>query len=288
MKQIIQSFKTGLTEVAEVPCPVVGRGQILIGTSRTLVSTGTERMLVEFGKAGWIEKARQQPEKVRMVLDKLKTDGLLPTIEAVLNKLDQPLPLGYCNVGKVLEVGEGVTNFKVGDRVASNGKHAAVVSVPVNLCAKVPENISDEEAAFTVLGAISLQGIRLAEPTLGEAVVVMGLGLVGLLTVQLLQAQGCRVLGIDFDSNKLNLAKQFGVEVVNLGAGEDPISVAQSFSRGRGVDAVIITASTKSSEPIHQAALMCRKRGRIVMVGVTGLELSRADFFEKELTFQVS
>jgi len=288
LKQIIQSFKTGLTEVAEVPCPVVGRGQILIGTSRTLVSTGTERMLVEFGKAGWIEKARQQPEKVRMVLDKLKTDGLLPTIEAVLNKLDQPLPLGYCNVGKVLEVGEGVTNFKVGDRVASNGKHAAVVSVPVNLCAKVPENISDEEAAFTVLGAISLQGIRLAEPTLGEAVVVMGLGLVGLLTVQLLQAQGCRVLGIDFDSNKLNLAKQFGVEVVNLGAGEDPISVAQSFSRGRGVDAVIITASTKSSEPIHQAALMCRKRGRIVMVGVTGLELSRADFFEKELTFQVS
>lgn len=288
MKQILQSLKTGATEVADVPCPSVGRGQLLIGTSRTLVSAGTERMLVEFGKAGWIEKARQQPDKVRMVLDKIKTDGLTPTVEAVFNKLDQPLPLGYCNVGQVLEVGAGAAAFAVGDRVASNGKHAAVVSVLVNLCAKVPDAVSDDEAAFTVLGAIALQGIRLVQPTLGEAVVVTGLGLIGLVTVQLLRAQGCRVLGLDFDADKLALARQFGAEVVNLGAGEDPLAAAQTFSRGRGVDAVIITASTKSSEPVHQAAAMCRKRGRIVLVGVAGLELSRADFFEKELTFQVS
>ena len=288
MKQILQSLKTGATEVAEVPCPTARRGQLLIRTSRTLVSVGTERMLVEFGKAGWIEKARQQPDKVRMVLDKIKTDGLMPTLEAVFNKLDQPLPLGYCNVGSVMQAGGGVSGFEVGDRVVSNGKHAEAVCVPINLCAKVPPQVSDEEAAFTVLGAIALQGIRLVQPTLGETVVVTGLGLIGLVTVQLLRAHGCRVLGLDFDPAKLELAKQFGAEVVNLGAGADPVAAAQAFSRGRGVDAVIVTASTKSNEPMHQAALMCRKRGRIVLVGVTGLELSRADFFEKELTFQVS
>ncbi len=288
MKQILQSLKTGVTEVAEVPCPSATNGRLLIRSSSTLVSAGTERMLVEFGKAGWIEKARQQPDKVRLVLDKIKTDGLLPTIETVLNKLDQPLPLGYCNVGVVLEVGPGVTGFSIGDRVASNGKHAEVVSVPTNLSVQIPDNVSDEAASFTVIAAVSLQGIRLVQPTLGEAVVVIGLGLVGLITIQLLRAHGCRVLGIDFDSEKLSLAKQFGAEVADLSAGEDPVEVAQRFSRGRGVDAVIITASTKSSEPVHQAALMSRKRGRIVLVGVTGLELSRADFFEKELTFQVS
>jgi predicted dehydrogenase/threonine dehydrogenase-like Zn-dependent dehydrogenase len=288
MKQILQSLKTGATEVADVPCPAVGRGRLLIGTTRTLVSAGTERMMIEFGKAGWIDKARQQPDKVRMVLDKIKTDGLMPTVDAVFNKLDQPLPLGYCNTGRVLEVGAGVTAFAVGDRVISNGKHAEAVSVPVNLCAKVPDSVSDDEAAFTVVCAIGLQGIRLAQPTLGEAVVVTGLGLIGLVTVQLLRAQGCRVLGLDFDADKLALARAMGAEVVNLAAGEDPVAAAQRFSRGRGVDAVLITASTKSNEPVHQAAQMCRKRGRIVLVGVTGLELSRADFFEKELTFQVS
>ena len=288
MKQILQSLKTGATEVAVVPCPAVKRGQLLIRTSHTLVSAGTERMMVEFGKAGWIDKARQQPDKVRMVLDKIKTDGLQPTMEAVFNKLDQPLPLGYCNVGRVAEVGAGVAGFAMGDRVISNGKHAEVVSVPINLCAKVPDVVSDEEAAFTVLGAIALQGIRLVQPTLGETVVVTGLGLVGLMTVQLLLANGCRVLGLDFDRDKLDLARQFGAEVVGLAAGQDPVKAAESYSRGRGVDAVIVTAATKSSEPMHQAALMCRKRGRIVLVGVAGLELSRDDFFKKELTFQVS
>lgn len=288
MKQILQSLKTGRTEVADLPVPSTKRGQLLIATTHSLVSAGTERMLVEFGKAGWIEKARQQPDKVRMVLDKIKTDGLQPTLEAVFNKLDQPLPLGYCNVGRVADIGKGVVGFEVGDRVISNGKHAEAVSVPINLCAKVPDGVSDEEASFTVLGAIALQGIRLVQPTLGETIVVTGLGLIGLVTVQLLRAHGCRVLGLDFDREKLDLARQFGAEVVDLAAGQDPVKAAEIYSRGRGVDAVIVTAATKSSEPMHQAALMCRKRGRIVLIGVTGLELSRDDFFKKELTFQVS
>lgn len=288
MKQILQNLKTGATEVANLPIPSTKQGQLLITTTHSLVSAGTERMLVEFGKAGWIEKARQQPDKVRMVLDKIKSDGIQPTLEAIFNKLDQPLPLGYCNVGRVVELGKGAAGFELGDRVISNGKHAEVVSVPINLCAKVPDAVTDEEAAFTVLGAIALQGIRLAQPTLGETVVVTGLGLIGLVTVQLLRAHGCRVLGLDFDKDKLELARQFGAEVVDLAAGQDPVKVAELYSRGRGVDAVIVTAATKSSEPMHQAALMCRKRGRIVLVGVTGLELSRDDFFKKELTFQVS
>src|ERR1700742_4536886 len=162
MRQILQSLKTGATEVANVPIPATRRGQVLIESSLTLISAGTERMLVDFGKAGWLEKARQQPDKVRMVLDKMKTDGLLPTLEAVFSKLEQPLPLGYCNVGKVLEVGPDVTGFAAEERVVSNGKHAEVVSVPVNLCARVPPEVSDEQAAFAVLGAIALQGIRLA------------------------------------------------------------------------------------------------------------------------------
>ncbi len=288
MKQILQSLKTGATEVVDVPCPCPQPGHVLIRSACTLVSAGTERMLVEFGKANLIDKARQQPEKVGMVLDKVKTDGLMPTLDAVRNKLDQPLPMGYCNAGVVMEVGAGVTGFSVGDRVASNGKHAEVVCVPKNLCAKVPETVSDEAAAFTVISAIALQGIRLVQPTLGEAVVVTGLGLIGLVAVQLLRAHGCRVLGIDMDPVKLELARQFGAETVDLSRGDDPVATATRFSRGRGVDAVIVTAATKSNEPMHQAALMCRKRGRIVLVGVVGLELSRADFYEKELSLQVS
>lgn len=288
MKQILQSLKDGNTQLADVPTPRAASGQLLIATSTTLVSAGTERMLVDFGKAGWLEKARQQPDKVRMVLEKVKTDGLVATVDAVQSKLDQPLALGYCNVGRVTELGLGVSGFAEGDRVVSNGKHAEMVSVPVNLCARIPDGVSDEQASFTVLAAIGLQGIRLVNPTLGECVVVTGLGLIGLVTVQMLRAQGCRVLGIDFDPARLALARQFGAEVVNPGAGEDVLAAAQAFSRGRGVDAVIITASTKSNEPVSQAANMCRKRGRIVLVGVTGLELSRADFYEKELSFQVS
>lgn len=288
MKQVLQSLRTGATEVAEVPRPIAGNGQLLIRTTATLVSPGTERMLIDFGRAGWLERARQQPDKVRMVLDKIKADGLLPTVEAVSRKLDVPLPMGYCNVGVIAEVGPGVVGFAVGDRVASNGTHAQYVAVPMNLCARVPESVTDEAASFTVLGAIALQGIRLANPTLGECVAVTGLGLIGLITVQLLRAQGCRVLGIDPDPARVELARRFGAEGVDIAAGEDPVKAGMGFSRGRGLDAVIITASTPSSEPVRDAALMSRKRGRIVLVGVTGLKLSRADFFEKELTFQVS
>jgi predicted dehydrogenase len=244
-------------------------------------------MLVEFGKAGWIEKARQQPDKVAAVLNKVRTDGLAVTVETVLNKLDQPLPLGYCNVGTVLD-GDASRGFRPGDRVVSNGRHAEVVSVPLNLCAKVPDAVRDDHAAFTVLGAIALQGIRLADPTLGESVAVIGLGLIGQLTVQLLRASGCRVIGIDFDRAKLDLARRHGAEICDLSTGSDPVAAAVDFSRGRGVDAVLITATTSSDEPVHQAARMCRKRGRIVLVGQTGLQLSRADFYEKELSFQVS
>ncbi|MBW4496558.1 MAG: bi-domain-containing oxidoreductase [Oscillatoria princeps RMCB-10] len=288
MKQILQSLNTGTTEIVEVPCPRVKPGHLLIRTSTSLVSAGTERMLVEFGKANLLDKARQQPEKVRMVLDKVNTDGLIPTLEAVRSKLDQPLPMGYSNAGIVLAAGAGVGGFAPGDRVVSNGPHAEVVCVPKNLCAKIPDSVSDEAAAFTVLGAIALQGIRLAQPTLGETFAVTGLGLIGLIAVQLLRAQGCRVLGIDFDPKKLDLARQFGAETADLSRGEDPVAAACAFSRGRGVDGVLIAASTKSNEPVHQAAQMCRKRGRIVLVGVVGLELSRADFYEKELSFQVS
>ncbi len=245
-------------------------------------------MLVGFGKASYLDKARQQPEKVKMVLEKVATDGLLTTIEAVQSKLAQPLPLGYCNVGVIAEVGKAVTEFKAGDRVVSNGPHSDVVKVPKNLCAKIPDSVDDESAAFTVVASIGLQGIRLAQPTLGEAFVVTGAGLIGLLTVQLLRAHGCRVLAVDFDSSKLELARQMGAQTCNPGAGEDVVAAGMAFSRGQGVDGVIITASTQSNDPVTQAARMCRKRGRIVLVGVTGLELNRADFYEKELSFQVS
>lgn len=288
MKQILQNLKNGETELAEIPCPSVGRGQVLIQTRSSLISAGTERMLVDFGKASMLDKARQQPEKVKMVLDKISTDGLFATLDAVQSKLGQPLPLGYCNAGVVVAVGAGVTEFVVGDRVASNGNHAEMVRISKNLCAKIPDGVTDEAAAFTVLSAIALQGIRLAKPELGERVVVIGLGLIGLVTVQLLRAQGCQVMGIDFDESKLALARKFGAVTVNPANGEDSVAAAMAFSSNRGVDAVLITAATKSNEPVSHAAQMSRKRGRIVLVGVTGLELNRSEFFEKELTFQVS
>lgn len=286
MRQVLQNLSSGETVLEDVPAPVIPHSGLLIKTSFSLVSAGTERMLVDFGKSNLLNKARSQPDKVRQVIEKVQTDGLMPTLDAVKNKLDTPLPLGYCNVGKVVESKAG--NFSVGDRVVSNGKHAEYVAVPKNLCAKIPDNVDDESAAFTVIGAIALQGIRLIKPTLGETVVVTGLGLIGLVAVQLLRAQGCRVLGIDFDSEKVAIARQLGAEVVNLSEGQDPLVIADQYSRGRGVDAVLITASTKSNEPIHQAATMCRQRGRIVLVGVVGMEMSRADFYEKELSFQVS
>ncbi len=288
MRQILQDLGQGETILADVPCPDVCAGHLLIRSAASLVSAGTERMLVEFGKAGFIEKARQQPDKVKQVLQKIKTDGLFTTLEAVKSKLAKPIPLGYSNAGVVLAVGAGVEGFAVGDRVVSNGPHAEVVLVPKNLCAKIPDSVSYESAAFCVVASIGLQGVRLVKPELGETMVVTGLGLIGLLTVQILRAHGCSVIGLDFDEGKLELARAFGAETVNLAKGEDPLAAAMALTEGRGVDGVVITAATKSNEPVHQAALMCRKRGRIVLVGVTGLELSRADFYEKELSFQVS
>ncbi|HNW81637.1 MAG TPA: bi-domain-containing oxidoreductase [bacterium] len=288
MKQILQNLKNGNTELAEVPAPILKKGHILIETSTTLISAGTERMLVEFGKSGLIDKARSQPDRVKQVLEKIRTDGLMPTLEAVRSKLEQPIPLGYSNVGKIIETAEDVHGFSVGDRVLNNGNHAEIVCVPKNLCSKIPENVSDEEAAFTVIGAIALQGIRLVNPTIGETIAVTGLGLIGLVTVQILKTNGCRVLGIDVDSSKCEMARSFGAETADISKGQDPLDIAKSFSKGKGIDGVIITASTESNEPVSQAANMCRKRGRIVLVGVTGLNLSRADFYEKELSFQVS
>ena len=287
MKQIIQSFKTGETILEEVPAPQVRKGSVLIQTSRSLVSLGTERMLVEFGKANLISKARQQPDKVKQVLDKIKTEGLMPTLEAVFNKLGEPLPLGYCNVGRVIAVGEGVSEFKIGDRVASNGHHAEFVCIPKNLVAHIPDTVSDEEASFTVIGSIGLQGIRLLNPELGETIVVVGMGLIGLLTAQLLIANGCKVIGVDIDDEKLNLSRQWGVIPFNPKTG-DVVKFVESHTGNTGADGVVITASAKTDDIISQAARMSRKRGRIILVGVIGLNLSRAEFYQKELSFQVS
>ena len=288
MKHLLQDLAKGNTLVLDAPAPNVSNGNLLINSTVSLISAGTERMVVDFGKANLVDKARQQPEKVKMVIEKVQTDGLVSTIDAVKSKLAQPIPLGYSNVGVVAEVGKGVKGFKLGDRVVSNGRHADVVRVPRNLCATIPENVSDEDAVFTVVASIGLQGIRLALPTIGEFFVVIGTGLIGLLTVQLLRANGCRVMAIDLDQAKLGIAQQFGAEVCNPSRGEDPVEYAMAYSKGHGADGVIITASTKSCDPVTQGARMSRKRGRIVLVGVTGLELNRSDFYEKELSFQVS
>ncbi|HWZ61738.1 MAG TPA: bi-domain-containing oxidoreductase [Steroidobacteraceae bacterium] len=288
MLQVLQELSTGDTVLREVPPPAVSRGSLLIETRRSLISAGTERMLVEFGRGNLLQKALQQPERVSQVIDKARTDGIAATLSAVRTKLDEPLPLGYCNVGVVLEVGPEVTDFAAGDRVVSNGAHAQLVCAPRHLCARISDEVSDDAAAFTVLGAVALQGMRLAEPTLGERFVVIGLGLVGLLAVQLLRAAGCRVLGIDPDRRKVELARTFGAEVIAVDYSQDVERVAEAFSEGRGVDGVLIAAATNSSEPLSLSARMCRKRGRIVLVGVTGLELNRDDFYRKELTFQVS
>jgi threonine dehydrogenase-like Zn-dependent dehydrogenase len=288
MQQIIQDLKSGQTLLEEIPTPQVRSGSVLIQTTRSLVSLGTERMLVEFGKANLVAKARQQPDRVKQVLEKIKADGLMPTLEAVFNKLGLPLPLGYCHVGKVIAVGQGVTSFQIGDRVASNGNHAEVVCVPQNLVVKIPGNVSDEEAAFTVIGSIGLQGIRLLQPALGETIVVIGLGLIGLVTAELLKANGCRVIGIDFDQQKIDIAKEKGIIALNPAIDGDSVKQVLEQTNQIGCDGVIITASAKEDDIIHQAAQMSRKRGRIVLVGVIGLDIRRDDFYKKELSFQVS
>ena len=287
MQQLFQNLRTGVLDLTSVPCPQVADGHVLIRSRSSLISSGTERMLVEFSRASLIAKARQQPDRVQQVLDKIRSDGLLPTLEAVFARLDQPMPLGYCNAGTVVELGPGVTDFEVGQRVASNGPHAELVHVPEHLCAAVPDEVLDDHATFTVLAAVGLQGIRLLQPNLGESVAVIGLGLVGLLSVQMLIAAGVQVVGIDLDPFRLELAKKFGATTIQADQ-TDVVEAARSWSGGAGVDAVLITASAKNDVIVHQAAQMSRKRGRIVLVGVVNLELQRADFYEKELSFQVS
>ena len=288
MKQLIHSFSTGITELIEVPIPKVKDNFLLVESSMSLLSAGTEKMLVDFGNANYLGKAKQQPEKVKEVLEKAKTDGILATVEAVKSKLETPIPLGYSNVGVVLEIGKSVRGFNIGDRVVSNGPHSEIFTVSEKLCAKVPENISDETASFTVISSIGLQGIRLAQPTFGETFLVSGLGLIGLLTVQLLKGNGCKVLGIDPDEEKCKIAESFGIETLTLANDVDPIRWCLDKTNGQGVDGVLITASTSSSQPVDLAASSSRKKGRIVSIGVTGLNLNRDLFYKKELSFYVS
>jgi predicted dehydrogenase/threonine dehydrogenase-like Zn-dependent dehydrogenase len=288
MIHLLQSLRTGETELAEVPVPRVSSRSILVETTASVISAGTERMLVEFGRSGWLEKARSQPDKVRQVLDKVRTDGVIATLDAVRSKLDTPIPLGYCQAGIVREVGQHVTEFAPGDRVATNGPHAEFVRVAPTLAARIPEGVSFEAAAFAPLAAIGLQGLRLAAPTLGETIVVYGLGLIGLLTVQLARASGCRVIGIDRTRERCDLAASFGASAVCAEGTVDVVEAVMQFTGGVGADVVLLTLATDSHDPAHLAAAMSRKRGRIVLVGVAGLNLRREDFYRKELSFQVS
>lgn len=288
MKQLVQSFKTGQLEILNIPAPKVSENTVLIESKVSLISSGTERMLVEFARSSLFEKVKSQPEKVKEVLQKIKNDGFFAALEAVNSKLDEPLPLGYSNVGIVIDVGRNAGEFLVGDRVVSNGSHAEIVNVSKNLVAKIPDNVDDETASFTVLGSIALEGIRLINPSLGENIAVIGLGLIGQLTVQLLLASGCRVLAMDLKEDRVKLAESFGAEGYVLKSGESPVAPAMSFSKGHGVDGVLIATSTNSNEPIIQAAQISRKRGKIVLIGTAQINFSRDLFYEKELSFQVS
>src|SRR5688572_20526829 len=288
MIHLLQSLADGSTQLVDVPVPAATGVSLVVESRVSVVSAGTERMLVDFGRAGWVEKARRQPDKVRQVVDKMRTDGIGPTLEAVRAKLDAPIPIGYCQSGIVVETGPRVERFAPGDRVVTNGPHAEYVRVPHTLAAHIPEGVSFESAAFTPLAAIGLQGLRLAAPTLGETVVVYGLGLIGLLTVQLARANGCEVIGIDRDSARLTLAERFGARTIAAGEGVDVARAVLDLTGGDGADIVLLTLATDEDEPARAAAAMSRKRGRIVLVGVAGLHLRRDDFYRKELSFQVS
>ena len=286
MKQIVQNLKSNKgVELSEFPTPVIKKGHVLIQTKLSLISKGTERMIVEFGNASYIQKAKQKPDQIKKVFESIIRDGLGHTLDIVQSKLEQTIALGYCNYGVVLESDD--EGFKKGDRVISNGPHAEIVNVPKNLVAKVPDSVNDEEAVFTVIGSIGLQGIRLCNPTYGETIVVVGLGLVGLITVQLLKANGTNVIGIDIDKTRCNIANSYGITTINS-ALNDPVRTVLNSTNNIGADGVIITAAAKSNEIISQSAQMSRKKGRIILVGVVGLNLNRDDFYDKELSFQVS
>jgi predicted dehydrogenase/threonine dehydrogenase-like Zn-dependent dehydrogenase len=287
MKQVLQNLRSGETTVVEVPVPQPQPGMALVKTSTSLVSAGTERMLVDFTSKSLLGKARSRPDLARQVIDKARREGILTTIEAAFNRLDQPMPLGYSSAGRIIDLGEDVSGFKAGQRVACGGGgyavHAEYALVPKNLLALLPDNVDDESAAFTTLGSIALHGFRLAEPSIGDQVTVIGLGLLGLLTTAIANAAGCRVLGIDLDPERVKLAEAMGAE---LSAKRDEAeSAAQSISRGRGSDVVIICADTSSTDPIELAGTIARDRARIVATGAVGLEIPRKIYYEKELSF---
>lgn len=291
MKQLLQNLKTGEGVVADVPAPVAQPGRVLVRAAASLVSAGTERAFVELGRKSLLGKARERPDLVGKVFEKVKSEGLWSTLQSVREKLDESHALGYSAAGLVVEVGEGVTEFRAGDRVACAGTgyaaHAELLSVPKNLCARLPDTVDFETAAFATLGAIALQGVRLAEPTLGESVVVIGLGLIGQLAAQLLRANGCRVFGVDLDPGRVELAKSLGADDGCV-AGDDVKQAVLKWTRGRGADAVLLTAATQSDEPVELAGEISRLRGRVVAVGLVGMNVPRAAYFRRELTLKVS
>ena len=291
MKQVLQNRKTGRPFVGEVPVPALQRGRVLVRTVASLISAGTERMAVEMVSKGLVNEARQRPDLVKAVVSKVKSDGLLTTFASVLDKMEASTTLGYSAAGIVTAVAEDVSEFQVGDRVACAGvgfaSHAEVLSVPRNLCVHLPVNVTFDEGAFGTLGAIALQGVRLAEPTLGESIVVIGLGLVGQLTVQLLKANGCRVFGLDLDAQRVNLAIDLGADAATV-SHNDAAKQIEAWTAGRGADAALITAATDSNQPIELAAKISRLKGRVVVVGMTGLEIPRQPFYLRELSLMIS
>jgi len=286
MKQLLQNLRTGETSIAEVPTPTPKPGTALVRTAVSLVSAGTERMLVEFAEKSLVGKARSRPDLVRQVMDKARREGVLTTVEAAFNRLDQPMPLGYSSAGTIVAVGEGLQGFKVGDRVACAGGgyavHAEYAVVPKNLLAHLPANVDFESAAFATLGAIALHGFRLAQPQVGERLAVIGLGLLGLLTVRIAHSAGCYVFGVDLDPERVELAQRAGAEAVTRDQAEE---ASLAFSRGRGVDTVLICADTPSDDPVNLAGSIARDRANIVAVGVVGLNIPRREYFQKELNF---
>ncbi len=292
MKQLVQDFKTGDIKLVDVPPPVVAPGCVLVHNAYSLVSAGTEKATVAMAQASLVGKARLRPDLAKQVLGTLKREGIGATLRKVQSRLDQWKQLGYSSAGTILEVGEGVTGFAVGDRVACAGQdyasHAEVVLIPQNLCTRLPEGVALEHAAFSTLGAIALQGVRQADARVGEVVAVIGLGLVGQLTVQILKAAGCVVLGIDVSEAACELAKACGCDAVALRPRDDVERIAAKLSSEFGVDAVIITASAPTNDPVELAGKICRERGRVVMVGVTGMEVPRDIYYRKELDFRLS
>ena len=289
MKQLVQDIRTGQTSVIEVPVPIPGPGMALVRTAASVVSTGTERTLVEFASSGLLGKARSRPDLVRQTLDKARREGVLTTLEAVQNRLDQPMPLGYSSAGTIVEVGEGLAGFRAGDRVVCAGGgyavHAEYAIVPKNLLAHLPESVDFESGAFATLGAIGLHGFRLGEPQVGERVAVIGLGLLGLLAVGVARAAGCSVFGIDLNPDRVALAQRMGATAVTRPEAE---AAAASFTQGIGFDLILICAHAASSDPVELAGAIARNRGRVVALGVVDLSIPRKAYYEKELSFIVS